>query len=201
MMRTTSIFGFTIVEVLVVIAIVAIVSAITVPIVSSAKKSAKTSKTLQNLKSLHTGAMLYQADYQGAVEGTPEEMGLPTWEGTVFPYYGTNKYLQPWYADMKSPFGVPGSRDYRAFLIPGALDQLTVTWSQCTKSKGDACIVYFDPFEPGKDPRTGWLISSVAHLRKRIHGIALAGNIVTRDSTGNPHSQAWWIPNFYGTNQ
>jgi prepilin-type N-terminal cleavage/methylation domain-containing protein len=201
MIRTTSTFGYTIVEVLVAIAIVAIVAAITVPVVSSAKKSAKASKTLRNLKSLHAGAMLYQADYQGAVEGTPEEMGLPTWEGTVFPYYGTKNYLQPWYADMKSPFGVPGSRDYRAFLIPGALDRLPVTWAQCTRAKRDACILYFDRYEPGFDARTGQWISDVNHVQRRLHGIALAGNIVTRDSTGNPHSQAWWIPNFYGTNQ
>ena len=194
MIRTTSTFGYTIVEVLVAIAIVAIVAAITVPVVSSAKKSAKASKTLRNLKSLHAGAMLYQADYQGAVEGTPEEMGLPTWEGTVFPYYGTKNYLQPWYADMKSPFGVPGSNGYTTFLIPSSLDRLPVTWAQCTKTKRDAYILYFDRYEPGFDARTGQWLADVNHVQRRLHGIALAGNIVTRVSTGAPYSQAWWIP-------
>ena len=194
MIRTTSTFGYTIVEVLVAIAIVAIVAAITVPVVSSAKKSAKASKTLRNLKSLHAGAMLYQADYQGVVEGTPEEMGLPTWEGTVFPYYGTKNYLQPWYADMKSPFGVPGSNGYTTFLIPSSLDRLPVTWTQCTKAKRDACILYFDRYEPGFDARTGQWLADVNHVQRRLHGIALAGYIVTRVSTGAPYSQAWWIP-------
>jgi prepilin-type N-terminal cleavage/methylation domain-containing protein len=196
-MRIQSSRAFTVVELLVVIAIIAIVAAITVPVVASVKKSAKVSTTLQNLKSLHAAAIMYQSDNSGASTGTPEEMGLPSWNGTVHPYPGTNAYLQPWYAQMKSPFGSTTERNYNTFAIPSKLDKLPVTWAQCTKTKADACILYFDVFEPGRDQRTGWWISSVDHVRKRMHGITLAGHIVDRDDSGSPYSQAWWIPNFY----
>jgi len=196
-MRNGSTTAFTLTEVIVVVAIIGVVAAITFPIVTSMKKSAKVTKTLQNLKSLHAGAMLYQADYQGASVGTIEEMGLPSFIGTTEPFPHTNEYFYPWYADVKSPFGEPPTNNYNTFLFPSKLDALRPTWSQCTRLRGDACILYYDFFEPGKDSYTNRWISNVEHLRKRVNGIALAGNIVTREDRGATQSQAWWIPNFY----
>ncbi len=190
--------AFTLVELLVVVAILGIVAGIAVPVFARAKRSANVSATLQNLKSLHTAAMVYQSDHSGALVGPPEEMGLPPWEGTTHPYPNTNDYLQPWYAQMKSPFGSAKERDYATFAIPSELDGLPVTWSQCTRVRGDACILYYDGFEPGRDVRTGWWISSVDHVRKRLHGITLAGHLVSREGYGDPVNQAWWIPDFYG---
>ncbi|MEI7984927.1 MAG: prepilin-type N-terminal cleavage/methylation domain-containing protein [Armatimonadota bacterium] len=196
-MNSEKVRAFTMVELLVVIAIIAITAGIAFPVFASVKKSAKVSTTLQNLKSLQMAAVIYQTDNSGNLSGTPEEMGLPLWDGTVHPFPQTNNYLQPWYAEMKSPFGSSKERDYNTFAIPSELDRLPVTWAQCTKSRGDACILYFDAFEPGKDSRTGWWISTVDHARKRMHGITLAGNIVTRENEGSPYSQVWWIPDFY----
>ncbi len=196
-MRDGSARAFTLTEVMVVIAIIGVVAAITFPIVTSMKKSAKITKTLQNLRSLHAGAMLYQADYQGASVGTIEEMGLPDSFGTTRPLPNGGGYIKPWYAGVKSPFFPAPHNHYSTFLIPARYDGLKPTWSECTKTRGDACIMYWDHFEAGRDSYTGALIANVGHFRKRLHGIALAGNIVAREDKGEPISQSWWIPNYY----
>ncbi len=196
-MRNRKARAFTLTEVMVVIAIIGVVAAITFPVVSSMKNSAKITQTLQNLKSLHAGAMLYQADYHGALAGTIEEMGLPDSFGTTRPLPYNGGYIKPWYAGIKSPFRSAPNNDYSTFMIPAKHDGLKPTWSECTKARGDACIMYWDRFEPGRDSYTGYWIVDVGHARKRLHGIALAGNIVTRDDKGDPYSQSWWIPNFY----
>jgi len=196
-MKPRLVKAFTLTEVVVVVAIIGVVAAITFPIVTSMKKSAKITKTLQNLRSLHAGAMLYQADYQGASVGTIEEMGLPDSFGTTRPLPHGGGYIKPWYAGVKTVFNPAPNNDYTPFLIPSKVDGLQPTWAECTKAKGDACIMYWDRFEAGWDSYTGYLIANVGHFRKRLHGIALAGNIVTRDAKGEPISQSWWIPNYY----
>ncbi|HLK17066.1 MAG TPA: prepilin-type N-terminal cleavage/methylation domain-containing protein [Fimbriimonadaceae bacterium] len=185
--------GFTMVETVTVISIIAIVAAITYPVVIKVKRSGRTAQTIQNMRSLQVGAILYQADYAGTLAGTPEAMGLPPMFGTVRPFPGSQAYLAAWYKEMKSPFGDKG-RDYNTFAIPSAVDRLPVPWAECTQSVGERCILYWDPFEPGRDPVSGAWVSTEDLDRKRLHGVALAGNLVTHEDIGSPHDQAWWIP-------
>lgn len=186
--------GYTLTETLVALGIVSVVAAVTFPIVVSAKRSGKVAKTIQNLKNLHAGALIYQSENNGADVGTPEAMGLPLAEGTIVPYPNSLIYLKDWYRGMKSPFGEPGKDFYSTFLIPSKDDKLPFTWKRCTEAAGSKCIIYYDGFEPGKDPRTGWNLTFVDHVVKRLHGISLNESLVTHEGKGLPLSQAWWIP-------
>jgi prepilin-type N-terminal cleavage/methylation domain-containing protein len=186
--------GFTLVETLTAIAIIAIVAGIAYPVTMSAKRSGKVTQTVQNLRSLHAGAILYQSEQDHQSAGTPEQMRLPTFIGTTSADNNPPAYIASWYKGMKSPFGTPDDNDYQSFLIPAAIDGMPVTWHTCTKYVGDKCIMYLDTHEPGYDPRTGYKLIYVPSAIKRLRGVALAGNLVTRNATGDPIDQKWWIP-------
>lgn len=198
--RIQKVRGFTLIEVLVVIAIIAIVAAIAYPVFSLAKHSALDSKTVSNLRQLQMATMIYQQDQGNSQSsGTPEEMGLPPYDGFIAPYPGTKNYLQPWLADMKSPFADPGDNDYGTFAWPSSIDQLPVTWAECTAVIGEKCVLYWDPSEPGRDPVSHWWKATEPYDLKLLRGITLEGNLITREDIGSPYSQAWWYPsvNFF----
>jgi prepilin-type N-terminal cleavage/methylation domain-containing protein len=183
--------AFTLTELLVVISIISIVSAITFGVLTRAKHSAKVATTIQNLRSLHQAAMLYQADYGGSTSGTIEEMGLPSCIGTV--WKAPTGYIEPFYADLKSPFGTPQRRDYQPFVIPSALDGMPIRWKDCTALKGERCVMYLDQFEDGWDPVTQNLNVQVHYKNKMARGVTLAGNVVIARGYGDYLNQSWWI--------
>lgn len=193
--------GFTATELLVVIAIMAITMAIAFPVFARSKKTAKTTEMVQHLHSLQVAAAIYQSDENGATSGTQEEMALPSWWGTLRPYPRTNVYLAPWYAEMKSPFGTTTQRDYHTFALPAAVDNLPVPWSVCTRRTGDACVLYWDPHEPGQDPTDGSWLSTSPYARKRLHAVTLAGTLVAHEAYGDPYSQEWWMPGTFNRNE
>jgi hypothetical protein len=135
--------------------------------------------------------MLYQADYGGSTSGTIEEMGLPSCIGTV--WKAPTGYIEPFYADLKSPFSTPPGKSYQAFVIPSALDGMPIRWKDCTALKGEQCVMYFDQYEDGWDPRAESLSVEVQYKDKMARGITLAGNMVIARGYGDCYSQSWWI--------
>jgi prepilin-type N-terminal cleavage/methylation domain-containing protein len=109
--------GFTLIELLVVVAIIAVLIAILLPSLSKAKDNAKKTKCLANLRALTQGAVVYTADWDGAM---PPQRGQ-----------GSNGYQPAMTYQMNNGSTLYGFAllmltrsitDYRVYYCPAATD-------------------------------------------------------------------------------
>jgi len=171
--------GFTIIEVLCVICIIAIVSAITFPVFVQVRRSAHKTVCINNLRSMGTAIALYRNDHNGADQGTPSEMGLPTNYSSVM-----NPQMR---CRGSHPFNkVPGY----AFEWPAGeptVEELA-TWTYIVEKAGTGLILVSDEnHQPSPGPK------SLQWESWTVLGLRLDTSVIVRTRLGYPSTMGWWL--------
>lgn len=174
--------ALTITEILCALAVVAVLTVVLVPVLAKAKGGQNVSQAKENLKGFWRGLMLYQEQYDHALEyGPTSHMGLPNygrqWEDFVGQYTGDFSLSWEGKRDFL-PCGMPEYLDLHfpgIWYFPGAKDE----WIREVMSRRENTVVIVDIT---CNPKETLMMNPTTS--KRVIGITLEGAIRDRTRTG-----------------
>ena len=181
--------AFTLIEILVAISIVLVLAAICFPVFASVKKSANRASCVSNLHQIGMAIALYREKWDGAEQGTPSQMGLPT-ELVFLPHDMQGRPLYECHGN--NPHGNSYSNNWPLqvrFESPSELENIEKwyrRWAAYVAEVGPAAILMYDENHQASFPR------SFSWENWTAIGLRLDQSVIIRTHLGMPWFYRWW---------